>query len=526
MRILLTIATTLVLTFTVSAPGKAETFRFAFQSDAASMDPYVVFETFTLGFTKNVYEPLVRYDANLELEPALATDWTRTDPVTWRFQLRQGVTFHNGNKFTARDVVFSYDRARAPAADLSAVVGNIQAVRALGTHVVEIETARPDPILPNKLPHWPIFDRTWSRAHDAAAPASFTDGGRNYATLHANGTGPFELVERQPDVRTVLTRNTDWWGLKNSSIPMERVVFRPMPEPSTRVAALLAGQVDMAYPVPVQQIDRVDARSDVRVIQRAELRTIFLGMDQARAQLRNGSAEGGNPFQDARVREAVYRAIDVAEIHKHVMHGASSPTGIMVAPSVNGAPANLNQRYAHDPGRARALLATAGYPDGFRVVLDCPNDRYVQDEAICEAIAGMLADVGIAVELNVASKSRIFPKILNRKTSFYLLGWTPATMDAFDVVRNLMMTPDAAPGAGQYNIGGYANARIDELGRRIPVELDPERRQAMLREAYRLHKADFGHIPLHQQHIAWGVRANATVQARPDNVLQLWHVDK
>jgi peptide/nickel transport system substrate-binding protein len=272
--------------------------------------------------------------------------------------------------------------------------------------------------------------------------------------------------------------------------------------------------------VPLQDIARIRATAGFKVLQGPELRTIFLGMDQSRDELLFSSVKGKNPFKDHRVRQAFYQAIDINAIQKVVMRGASTPTALMIAPGIRGFSTALNQRLPLDPEGARRLLAEAGYPQGFEVGMNCPNDRYVNDEEICKAVAAMLARIGIKVSLTAETKGSYFPKILSRNTSFYLLGWTPSSYDAHNALNALMASPNAS-GRGQYNLGSYANPRLDELTSAIASETDPARREATIAEAMKLHQDDIGHIPLHQQALAWAMRDTVDTVQLADNVLFL-----
>ena len=505
----------------VYSPARAETFRWAFQGEAETMDPYGRFEIFTLGFLHNIYEPLVRYDSELQIEPALATSWDTLDDTTWRFTLRQGVTFHDGAAFTAEDVVFSFQRAKMDGSAFIPTLGPVEEVVALDDHTVEFRLSRPQPVLLNTLAFWFIMDSGWATENGAAEPVNLRAGVTNYATLNANGTGPFRLVSREPGGTTVLETHAGWWD--DAAHDLTRVEFTPIASDATRVAALLSGEVDLIDPVPLQDVERLAGRDGVGVLQRPELRIIFLGMDQFRDELLYSDVTGANPFADARVRRAVYQAIDVNAIIRQVMRGAAEPAGLLFGPGVTGYAEGLDRRFSYDVEAAKALLAEAGYGDGFRVTLDCPNDRYINDAAICQAVAGMLGQIGITVDLNAQSKSVYFGQVLGQDTSFYLLGWTPGNLDAIDVLKPVMHSRGG--GAGFFNIGGYANDRVDELVSAIEVETDASARAGMIAEALSLHKEEVGHIPLHRQYVSWGLRDGISVDQRADGVLPLWRVN-
>ncbi len=497
--------------------ASAKTIRVANQGDALSMDPHSLNESLQLSVTGNVYEALVGRDKKLGLVPALATSWKQTSPTVWRFELRKGVTFHDGTPFTADDVVFSFARASGEGSDMRSYTNEFKEVRKVNDHVVEIETKAPFPILPDVISLVYMMSKKWCETNQATRPVDRRRGIENAASFRANGTGPFRLRERQPNVRTTFARNGNYWGSADKELGnVTEVIFTPIVNDATRVAALLSGEIDVMEPVPVQDADRLKTNANLKVMQGPELRTIFLGMDQSRDELLYSDVKGKNPFKDKRVRQAFYQAIDIETIKTRVMRGAATPTGLMVAPGIKGFNADLNKRLPYDEAAARRLLAEAGYPNGFGVTMNCPNDRYVNDGEICQAVTAMLARVGIRVTLAAETKGTYFPKILRRDTSFYLLGWTPGTYDSHNPLNALMRTPGAA-GAGQFNLGSYSNRRVDELTQLVQSETDQTKRNAMIAEAFKIHQDDIGHIPLHQQALAWGMKKNVELVQLPDN---------
>ena len=495
------------------SPGKV--LKVANQGDALSMDPHSLNESLQLAFLGNIYEPLVGRSKTGGLEPVLATEWKQLNPTTWRMKLRPGVRFHDGSPLTAEDVIFSWKRAAGEGSDMRSAVGAVKDIRKVDDSTIDIITAEPYPILPDVVTTWYIMSRKWAEENRATQPVDKRKGIENTASFKANGTGPYRLRSREPGIRTVLQRNPNYWGKLDGNVG--EVIFTPIGNAATRVAALLSGEIDVTEPVPVQDVARVNANAGTRVMQGPELRTIFLGMDQSRPELLFSNIKGKNPFKDKRVRQAVYQAIDIDGIQRAVMRGASTPTALMVAPGVAGAPTDLNKRLAYDPAAARKLLAEAGYPNGFEVGMNCPNDRYVNDEAICKAVAANLAGIGIKVNLSAETKGTYFPKILSRNTSFYLLGWTPSTYDSHDVIYSLLTTPKGA--AGTFNLGNYSNAKVDELGEAVARETDPAKRNALIREAMKIHQDEIGHIPLHQQALAWGMKRNVELVQLPNNYM-------
>ena len=526
------------LALAVSVSAQANELRFGFQGDADSMDPYTLNETFTLGFLGNIYEGLTRRGPDLAIGPALAERWEIVEPNRWRFYLRRGVKFHDGQDFTADDVVFSAARVRAEGSDLKTRLAGVVDIVKVDDYTVDFTTEKPNPILHVEWDSWYMMSKSWAEKHDATTPEAQSGDQEKYTTRHANGTGPFRLVSREAGVKTVAEVNPNWWDKANQEHNLTKVTFTPISSDATRVAALLSGQVDMAYPIPVQDLKRVDSDANTQAVTGPELRTIFLGMDQFRDELLYSNVKGKNPFKDKRVREAVYRSIDIDAIRKKVMRGLSNPSALMVGPGVNGFSDGF-KRPSHDPAKAKQLLAAAGYPNGFEIGMDCPNDRYVNDEAICQAVVSMLAKVGVTVKLNAQPKAKYFPKVLAPKldTSFYLLGWTPGSFDSWNPLFNLHGCAQAGgSGAiwpegsrekisnGKFNLGGYCNPEVDKLAAQILSETNNAKRDGLIAKAWSITTDDIAYIPLHQQGLAWGTRMNVRLAQRPDNQFAWRHV--
>ncbi|HZH46258.1 MAG TPA: ABC transporter substrate-binding protein [Roseococcus sp.] len=510
----LLLATTLAFGVATAA-AQANTFRWANDGDVNSLDPYTRQETFLLTFNANIYEPLIRRDRNLGLEPALATSWEQVNPTTWRFKLREGVKFSDGSPLTAEDVLFSIARARGPGSNVGSFFASVADVRRVDDFTIEMVTRQPDPILPNNLTSFGVMSKAWLERNNAARVADLTAREENFATRNAMGTGPFMLSSREPDRRTVLVPNPNWWDRAEHNLT--RVEFNVIANDATRVAALLSGEVDMVYTVPPQDMERITRTQGLRIVQGPELRTIYLGMDQMRPQLLKSDVQGRNPFQDVRVRRAVMQAIDIEAIRTRVMRGQARPTAQIFGPGVNGFLEENDRRPPMDVEGARRLLTEAGYPNGFGVTLDCPNDRYVNDEAICTAVTSMLARIGVRVTLNAQTRARFFAEVNAPRynTSFYMLGWTPTTYDAHNSLFNLAATRNGE--RGMFNNGGYSNPRFDALVDQIAIETTPARRQELITQATRILQEDVAYIPLHQQQVVWATRANVQLAQLADN---------
>ena len=519
-----------------ATPASAQqTLRWAFQGNLNTLDPYGINETTTLGLQGNVYEGLTKRDKDLKIVPGLAERWeTSADGLTWRFHLRRGVKFHNGNDFNADDVVFSAQRVVANNSQLSSRLSGGPVFSKIDDYTVEVKLNTPNPILHYAWDTWYMMDKEWTEANGAAIPPAPQATTPGFATINANGTGPFRITEHRLGERTVFEKNPNWWGKVEHNL--DRVIFTPITSAPTRVAALLSGEVDVIDPVPLQDVPRINASANARVLEGPEVRTIYLSFDQMRPELTASSVKGKNPFKDVRVRKAFYQAIDIEAIRRQVMRGAATPAASLISPLFFPQISQI-QRHPFDLAAANRLLDEAGYPrqggaNGvrFEVDLDCPNDRYVNDGPICQAVTAMLARVGIKINLQAVPRAQFFAKINSPiyNTPFYLLGWTPGTGDGHNVLIDLMHTrrPDGSGGRGQFNNGGYSNARVDQLTDLVLVENDIAKRDAMLLEAFKILHDEVGYIPLHQQALAWGVAKNVELTQRADNQPLFYWVTK
>ena len=501
----------LLLTSALASPVLAEEFKFAVTTDPQTMDPHAVNSAPVLGFLNNVYEGLVRRGKDMSIEPSLAVSW---EPIGngegWRFNLREGVTFQDGAEFNADDVVFSYQRASDENSDTRSWFAPVSDVVKVDDFTVDIMTSAPNPIFPDSIANWMIMDSGWAEANNAALPDK--EAG-NYATLNANGTGPFKIVSREPDLSTVLEPNAGWWGEVEHNLT--RVEMTPIQNPATALAALLSGDVDFINPVPIQDVARLQGSSDVKVIQGIEARVIMLGFDQ-----QPGAAESGQGasdiFLDPKAREAVAKAVNVPAILQTIMRGNAEVASQLVSPAMRGFSEANAAPYAYDQDAARALIAEAGL-EGASFDLKCPNNRYLNDEAVCQAVVGMLAQVGLNATLDAMPVSNYWPELRADNFDMYLLGWSPGTFDAEHPIRFLGSTPNEEKRLGSWNFGGYSNERIDELLPMIQSEIDDSKRQAMLDESAAIMQEEVAYVPLYVQPLVWGTGANIEVTQRPDN---------
>ena len=497
--------------------AQAETFKWASKTDPQTMDPHAVNSAPVLGFLNNVYEGLVRRNKTMAVEGALAESWEPLGDKGWRFNLRKGVKFHDGSDFNSEDVMFSYQRASSEAADTASWFAPVSEVKVVDDYTIDFMTKVANPLFPSSIANFMILDKGWAEANGAQLPSKEKE---NHATLNTNGTGAFQLDERQPGLKTVLTPFAGWWDKAEHNIT--RAEFTPIQNSATAVAALLSNNVDMINPVPIQDAGRLQQSAGVNVIQGIEARVIMLGFPHQAETLKYGADAGKpNPFKDVRVRKAVAHAVNVDAILKTIMRGNAQPASQLVSPAMSGYSKANAARPAYDVAGAKALLADAGYADGFSFGLKCPNDRYLNDEAVCQAVVSMLAQVGIKAELDAMPVRTYWPELRKDAYDMYLLGWSPGTFDAEHPIRFLAHTPNAEKKLGSWNFGDFSNARIDEMLAPIQSEIDPAKRQAMLDEAAKILQDEVAYVTLYVQPLVWGARDTVTLTQRPDNFFML-----
>jgi peptide/nickel transport system substrate-binding protein len=497
----------------VLATAQAKPFRWASQGDPQTLDPHSQNELLTNSINGQVYETLVHRGKKLEIVPVLATDWKQVDALTWRFTLRKGVRFHDGTPFGADDVVFSFQRASQPTSQIRVYATAIGKPRKVDDTTVEFKLLEPNPIMLEHLTTVQIMSKAWSEKNKVVRPLDFSAKEESFASTHANGTGPYVLKAREPDVKTVMVRNPDWWGKPEGNVT--EVTYLPIKSDATRISALISGNVDLVLDPPPQDVPRLRKQAGVRIIEGPENRIVFFGFDQNRDELLYSDVKGKNPFKDRRVREAIYRAIDIEAIRRVTMRGQALPTG-SITPSILGSNPEAEKRLPYDVARAKQLLAEAGYPNGFGFTLDCPNNRYINDEQICVAVSGMLAKIGLRVRVNAQPRAIYFARMPKRDTSVFMLGWGGAITDAQTTLTPVLHSPDGKC-AGDYNWGSYTNRKLDALIDAARVETDPVKRKQQIADALAEHNDQIHHVPLHRQVIPWALRENVRAVHRADN---------
>jgi peptide/nickel transport system substrate-binding protein len=492
---------------------EAKPFRWASQGDPQTIDPHSQNELLTNSVNGQMYETLVNRGKKLEIVPVLATEWKQLDPLTWRFVLRKGVKFHDGTPFTADDVLFSVQRASQPSSQIRVYATALGKPGKVDDFTVEFKLQEPNPIMLEHATLVQIMSKAWCVKNKVERPLDFSAKEESFASTHANGTGPYMLKLREPDVKTVMVRNPDWWGKPGGNVT--EVTYLSIKSDATRVSALIAGNVDLILDPPPQDVPRLRRQAGVRVIEGVENRIIFFGFDQAREELLYSDVKGKNPFKDKRVREAIYRAIDVEALKRVTMRGQAQPTG-GITPSILASNPEAEKRLPYDVNRARQLLGEAGYPNGFGFTLDCPNNRYINDEQICIAVAGMLAKIGLKVRVNAQPRAIYFARMPKRDTSAFMLGWGGAITDAQTMLTPVLHSPDGK-GAGDFNWGNYVNKKLDALIDAARIENDPAKRKQQIADALAEHNGQIHHVPLHRQVIPWAMRENIRAVHRADN---------
>jgi peptide/nickel transport system substrate-binding protein len=504
--------------FAVSA-AHAATFRWSSASDIPTMDIHSQNNALGNGIHAAFYESLVYYNSrSFKVESQLATDWKLVTPTQMRLTLRKGVKFTDGSAFTADDAVFSLNRAMSKLSNFGVYAQGIDKVSKVDDFTIDILLKGPNPVLMNQLTELRMMSKAWAEKNNSVEPKDIKTKDENFAHRNAMGTGPFMVDSWQPDQKLVLKRNPNWWGKTEGNVT--DIIYTPIKSEATRVAALLSGELDMVLDPSPQDIGRLRNSPSLKVLDGAENRTIFFGMDQFRDELVGSNIKGKNPLKDLRVRKALYQAIDSSTLNRVTMRGLSQPTGTMISPQVNGWTKKVDARWPYDVEAAKRQLADAGYKDGFEVDFACPNNRYINDEEICQAVTAMWAKIGVKAKLRTQPLVTYFPMIQRYEASIYMLGWGVPTFDALYSLQSLVRSVGAG-GDGNYNVGRYSNPQMDALVERIKKETDAKNRNDLIEKALELSHQDVSHIPLHNQIIPWAMKKNVDAVHRADNRIDM-----
>ncbi|MEA3544087.1 MAG: ABC transporter substrate-binding protein [Thermodesulfobacteriota bacterium] len=501
---------TLFMIVTFASSSFAATLSLGVASDAFTLDPYAFNETATNSILSNIFDTLIRFDADYNIVPGLATSWKALDDKTWEIKLRQGVTFHNGNTFNADDVLFSFERIKTwGKSGFKGKVSAIERVEKIDDFTVLFHTKGPYPLFPRKMTYMKVMDQDF-----------YADKTPEFIGTHPMGTGPYAFVKWIKGATLTLKANTKYWA----GVPSyEKATFKVLSNDSTRVAAILSNEVDLINRVPVKDVNRV--KSSKNFIMKPGLRLIYLQMDHPRANSPHVKGEI-NPFADVRVRRAIYYAINEDNIVKYIMNGFAQPAGQFQPKAVFGYDDSI-KRVDFDPAKAKQLLAEAGYPNGFEVALDTPNDRYINDDQIALAVASDLAKVKIKVTVNAMPKASFFPKVNSSPpdSSFNLIGWANSDGDASSYLDACVHTTDKEKGYGRYNGGRYSNPEVDRLIEESDVMIDQVKRLELMKKAQKiaLHE-DQNIIPLHYQVDLYAFNDKITFKPRIDSHLYIFEM--
>ena len=521
-RSMLKFAAALTALMLAANAADARAIKWARSGDALTLDPHAQNEGPTHNLLHQIYEPLIIRDHTGKLLPTLALSWRITeDPTIWEFKLRQGVKFHNGSAFNADDVIFSLERALQPTSDMKGLLTSIERVSKADDHTVLVKTKGPNPLLPSYLTNLYMMDKEWAETNNTVTVQDYKEKKDNFAVRNANGTGPYVLVSREQDVRTVMKRNDAYWGKGEVPLGITEITYVTIKADPTRVAALISGDVDLVQDVPVQDIDRLEKTASLKVNLGPENRTIFLGMDVASPELKTSNVKGKNPFADKRVRQAINMSVDREAIKRAVMRGQSVPAGVIAPPFVNGYTKALDTLPKIDLDKAKALLKDAGYADGFQVTLHCPNDRYINDEGICQAATAMLAKVGIKVNLVAQPKGPHFTLIQKSppETEFFLLGWGVPTYDSHYIFSFLYHTRSGKDGG--WNATRYSNPEVDKAIQGLTSDVDAAKRSATIAKIWQVLGEETIYIPLHHQALAYAMKRDLDVPVSPENTVHM-----
>ena len=501
-----------------SVAAHAAALRIASAFDPQTMDPHALALLYHTRVAFQIYDSLVGRDEQFRLEPALAESWQMVNPTTWRFKLRRGVRFHDGSSFTADDAIFSIERTQGPTSQRSFALRGLSSVKKVDEQTIDFVLSAPDAVWPEKLQYVAMMSKAWCAQHGAEKAQDFNGKQEMFTVRNAMGTGPFRLERYEPDVRVVLKRHDAWWGwAEKRSGNLDTVTFTSIRSDATRLAALSSGEVDLVLDPPFQDVERLKKDARLAITTTEDIGTQYFTFDQTRDELLYGDVKDRNPFKDLRVRKAVAHALNIDLVVQKVLRGQATATGSLLSPRVDGHDPALDKRLPYDPAKAKALLAEAGYPNGFGVTLDCVNVGY--REAVCQAAAAMLTQVGIRVQVRSSPTNQFFPRLSTGNTSFVEYGWTPQP-DPWTTLNGLFRTFDVG-GLGTFNAGRYSNPKLDVLIDAVRTEPDLTKRRARVGVALRILHDDLAYLPLYRRHLNWAMKKNVSVTMWPNDAMEL-----
>ncbi len=497
----------------LSLPAAAQELSIALSTPVTSLDPHFHNLSPNNGMSKHFFDPLVKQDEQQHLKPGLAESWRALDDTTWEFKLRKGVKFHDGTDFTADDVLATFKRVptvpNSPSS-LAIYTRPIKEAVAVDKHTLRLKTERPYPLLPNDLSGIQILSR---KVAETARTEDFNSG------KAMNGTGPYKFVEYVSGDRVVMAVNDKYWGPKPA---FAKVRYRMISNSAARVAALLAGDVRMIEGVPTADIEKLSKDARVTLASAVSNRVIYLHMDSGRERNspfvtdREGRPLEANPLRDPRVRKAISKMIDRNAIVSRVMEGQAKPAGQLLPETFFGTSKRLPPE-KYDPEGAKKLLAEAGYPNGFGITLHAPNNRYINDERVAQAVAQYLTRGGIVTKIDAMPSAVFFSRGTKLEFSLLLAGWGAETGETSSPLRSLLASFDAAAGMGTANRGRFSDAGMDALLSTALTTIDDTKRGILLAAAAEKAIGELqGLVPLHYEVSTWAMRKGIQYRARAD----------
>jgi peptide/nickel transport system substrate-binding protein len=513
------LAVAVLATAAAGAVAQTDELVIALAAPISSLDPHFHNLTPNNSLTKHVFENLVATDAAQNPKPGLAESWRALDPLTWEVKLRRGVKFHDGSPFTAEDVIATYKRVpnvpNSPAA-FTLFVRPVVSITATDSHTLIMKTAAPHPLLPRDMSSVQIIPKS-------LVDAKTEDFNSGKAMI---GTGPYKFVEYKPGDRVVLARNDGWWGGRT---PWPRVQFRMISNNAGRVAALLSGDVQVIENVPTADMERIKSDAKLAVKGAVSNRLIYLHMDTGREKnspfirTKDGKPMEANPLRDVRVRRAISKALNRDAIVDRVMEKQAVAAGQLLDDAFFGTSRNLPPE-KFDPEGAKKLLAEAGYPNGFQITLHAPNNRYVNDEKIAQAVAQFLTRIGIETKLETMPSNVFFSRGSKLEFSFMLAGWASESGDTSSPLRALLGTFDPAQGLGAANRGRFSDAGLDAMITTAVTQVDDTKRRMLLAAASEKAVSLMGIVPVHYEVSVWGMRRGVDYAARADQYTFAWEM--
>ncbi|MEM7071610.1 MAG: ABC transporter substrate-binding protein [Pseudomonadota bacterium] len=486
--------------FMIAGTVQAKTLRLAYDADPVSLDPHEQLSGGTLQLSHMVFDPLVRWTKELGFEGRLAETWQRIDDTTMRFFLRRGVIFHSGAPFKAADVKWTFERLKE-SPDFKGIFVPFKEVKIIDDHTVDIITKEPFPLVLHTATYIFPMDKGFYSGKDARGRAKeeIIKHGDSFASSNVSGTGPFIVTSREQGVKVEFDRFESYWD-RASPGNVSKVVLTPIKESPTRVAALLSGGVDFISPVPPADLERIANHPKTDLVTMTGTRIITFQLNQKRVAA----------FKDKRVRQAIVYAVNNVAIVDKIMKGFGTAAAQMSPPGYLGHNPNLKPRF--DLKKAQALMAEAGHSEGFSVTMMAPNNRYVNDYKIAEAVAAMLAKIKIKVDLVTMPKAQYWPKFDERAADIMMIGWHSDTEDSANFYEFLAMTPNAETGRGQYNSGNYSNPEVDRLTEESLRVTDDAKRSEILQKIEQILHDDAAFVPLHWQDLAWAAQKNVEIE--------------